>query len=152
MLTASAMAFDVRRRLCPAADVPVHFWAAPSMGCWTNRSIKACKEGRSPGITGLVPARHSHRRTSGGRAVARAFALLRQSHAPPIYKCRQGVSRFARKSIERREADRARLAGLEDREVGQRHSDPVREFGQRHPSIVEQVVELNGDRHVRRSL
>jgi hypothetical protein len=33
--------------------------------------------------------------------------------------------------IERREADRARLAGLEDREVGQRYSDLIRELGQR---------------------
>src|SRR4030095_1660499 len=49
---------------------------------------------------------------------------------------------------ERREANRARLAGLEDREVGQRDSNPVRELGQRHPPIVEYVVELDGDRHV----
>src|SRR5437588_12578646 len=64
----------------------------------------------------------------------------------------ENVARLARERlanrIERREADRARLAGLEDREVGQRHSDPVREFGQRHTPIVEEVVELDGDSHV----
>ena len=68
----------------------------------------------------------------------------------------ENVARLARERLadrfERREADRARLAGLEDREVGQRHSDPIRELGQRHPPVVEQVVELDGDRHVRPSL
>ena len=59
----------------------------------------------------------------------------------------ENVARLARERpadcIERRKADRARLAGLEDREVGQRHSDPVRELGQRHPPIVKQVVKLD---------
>ena len=68
----------------------------------------------------------------------------------------QNVARLARQRpadrIERRKADRARLAGLEDREVGQRHADPIRELGQRHPPIVKQVVKLDGDRHVTRSL
>jgi hypothetical protein len=68
----------------------------------------------------------------------------------------QNVARLARERpadrIERRKADRARLAGLEDREVGQRHSDPIRELGQRHPPIVKQVVKLDGDRHITRSL
>ena len=68
----------------------------------------------------------------------------------------QSVARLTRHRpadrIERREADRARLAGLEDREVGQRHSDPIRELGQRHPPIVKQVVKLDGDRHITRSL
>src|SRR5882762_9127157 len=68
----------------------------------------------------------------------------------------ENVARLARERladrIERREADRARLAGLEDRQIGQRHSDPLRELGQCHPPIVEQVVELDGDRHVTPSL
>ena len=68
----------------------------------------------------------------------------------------QNVARLARERpadrIERRKADRARLAGFEDREVGQGHSDLIREFGQRHPPIVKQVVKLDGDRHVTRSL
>ena len=66
----------------------------------------------------------------------------------------ENVARLARERlanrVERREADRTRLAGLEDREVGQRHSDPVCELGQRHPPIVEQVVELDGDSHSHR--
>src|SRR2546423_8863542 len=68
----------------------------------------------------------------------------------------ENVARLARERladrIERREADRARLAGLEDREVGQRDSDPVGEIRQCHPAIVEQVVELDGDRHLTPSL
>src|SRR5947209_15133154 len=68
----------------------------------------------------------------------------------------ENVARLARERladrIERREADRARLAGLEDREVGERDSDPVREVRQCHPAIVEQVVELDGDRHLTPSL
>ena len=48
--------------------------------------------------------------------------------------------------IERREADRSRFAGLEDRKVGQRHADSIRELGQRHSPVVKQVVELDGDR------
>src|ERR1044071_9785222 len=39
--------------------------------------------------------------------------------------------------VERREPDRARLAGLENREVRQRQPDPIRELGQRHPPVVE---------------
>ena len=31
-------------------------------------------------------------------------------------------------------------------------SDPLREFGQRHPPIVKQVIQLDGDRHVKPSL
>jgi hypothetical protein len=68
----------------------------------------------------------------------------------------KNIARLARErpadGIKRRKADRARLAGLEDREVGQRHFDPIREIRQRHPSIVKQVVELDGDGHVTRSL
>src|SRR5947209_20227296 len=68
----------------------------------------------------------------------------------------ENVARLARERladcIQRREADRARLAGLEDRKVRQRHSHPVRELGQRHPAIVEQVVELDGNRHITLSL
>ena len=54
--------------------------------------------------------------------------------------------------IERGESDRARFAGLEDREIGQRHADPIREIGQRHPPVVQHVVELDDDGHVRPSL
>src|ERR1700752_84405 len=68
----------------------------------------------------------------------------------------ENVTRLARERLADRiecgEADRARLAGLEDREVGQRHSDPIREFSQRHPPIMEYVVELDGDRHIKPSL
>jgi hypothetical protein len=53
----------------------------------------------------------------------------------------ENVARLARERFANRvecgETDRARLAGFEDRDVGQRHSDPVREFGQRHTPIVE---------------
>src|SRR5205809_549211 len=77
-----------------------------------------------------------------------AFCLLRLKPENVARLAREGLA----DRIERREADRARLAGLEDREVGQRHSDPIREPGQRHPPIVEQVVELDGDRHVTPSL
>jgi serine/threonine protein kinase len=34
----------------------------------------------------------------------------------------------------------------------ERHSDPIREIGQRHPPVVQHVVELDDDRHVRPSL
>jgi hypothetical protein len=64
----------------------------------------------------------------------------------------ENVARLARERladrIERGEADRARLAGLQDREVGQRHSDPIRELGQRHTPIVKHVVELDGNSHL----
>jgi hypothetical protein len=64
----------------------------------------------------------------------------------------QNVARLARERpadrIERRKADRARLTDLEDGKVGQHHSDPIRELGQRHPPIVKEVVKLDGDRHV----
>src|SRR5688500_14106101 len=49
--------------------------------------------------------------------------------------------------LERREADRLGLAGLEDRQVGERQVDPLAELGQRHAAGVEEVVELDGDRH-----
>src|SRR6185503_18616388 len=68
----------------------------------------------------------------------------------------QNVPRLTRESIadcvERGESDRARLARLEDRQIGQRQSYLIRELGKRHPALVEQVVELDGDRHVTPSL
>ena len=68
----------------------------------------------------------------------------------------ENVARLARERLadrlERRETDRARLAGLEDRKVGQRHADSIGELGQGHASIMEQVVEFDGDRHVTPSL
>ena len=68
----------------------------------------------------------------------------------------KNVARLARERLadrfERREANRARLTSLKDREVGQRHSDPIRELGQRHPAIMEYIVKLDGNRHVTLSL
>lgn len=96
------------------------------------------------------------------RSAGRALACL-----PFAHRCRslefcllrfkpENVARLAREGladrIERRKADRACLAGLEDREVGERHSDLIRELGERHSAIVENVVELDGDRHVTPSL
>ena len=56
------------------------------------------------------------------------------------------VARLARERladrIERREANRARLAGLQDREVGDGDAHAVGEFGQRHPPVEEHTVEL----------
>src|SRR3546814_14751585 len=43
--------------------------------------------------------------------------------------------------------DRAGLAGLEDRQVGERDPHPVRQLGKRQPAIVQQVVEPDDDRH-----
>src|SRR5437764_14058529 len=84
--------------------------------------------GRSSGYASL---------TSRGQSLA--FCLLRLKP--------ENVARLARERladrIERGEADRARLARLEDRQVGQRHSDPLRELGQCHPPVVEEVVELD---------
>src|SRR3954469_22770648 len=54
--------------------------------------------------------------------------------------------------LERREPDGAGLAGLEDREVGQRDVDARGQLGQGHAPVVEEVVELDGDRHVTPSL
>src|SRR6266576_2056737 len=102
-------------------------------------SLAKCMRARSAGRWSASPP-------SARRALAFCFLRLKP----------ENVARLARERlanrIERGEADRARLAGLEDREVGQRHSDPVRERGQRHPPIVEQVVELDGDRQVTPSL
>src|SRR5690242_9173341 len=49
--------------------------------------------------------------------------------------------------LERRETDRARLARLQDRQIGNADIDAGGEFGQRHPPIVEQFVEPDLDRH-----
>src|SRR3954449_415160 len=49
--------------------------------------------------------------------------------------------------LQRREADRARLAGLEDREVGEGDVDLLGKFRQRHPPLVKKLVELDRDRH-----
>jgi hypothetical protein len=76
------------------------------------------------------------------------FSLLDAGSRSASGSKSQNVARLARERpadrIECRKADRARLAGFEDREVGQRHSDPIRELGQRHPPIVKQVVKLDG--------
>ena len=64
---------------------------------------------------------------------------------------RLAVQRLADR-FERREADGAGLAGLEDRQIGERDVDLLGELGQCHPPVVEQIVELDGDGHVTPSL
>src|SRR5688500_12613593 len=59
---------------------------------------------------------------------------------------RLAVERFA-DGRESREAHRARLPGLENREVGERDPDPLVQFGQRETARVEQIVELDLDWH-----
>src|SRR6266705_1562444 len=49
--------------------------------------------------------------------------------------------------LERGEADRACLAGFQDRQVGERDSDLLRQLRERHAALVEHVVELDDDRH-----
>ena len=49
--------------------------------------------------------------------------------------------------IEGREADRAGLSSLEDRQVGKGDAHPLGELGKSHPPGVEKVVELDVDRH-----
>src|SRR4249919_479090 len=49
--------------------------------------------------------------------------------------------------FQRREADGAGLAGLEDRQVGERDVDLLGQLSQRHPPLVKQLVELDQDRH-----
>src|ERR1043166_8601000 len=61
------------------------------------------------------------------------------------------VARLARERraqrLERRETNRTRLAGLQDRQVGEGDVDAARELGEGHSPVVEQAVELDGDRH-----
>src|SRR5215212_11576132 len=89
-----------------------------------------------------VPLATCMRARSAGRSSACApFALRCRSLAFCLPRLKpENVAGLARERladrIERREADRARLAGLEDREVSQRHSDSVGELGQRHPPVV----------------
>src|SRR5215210_9508985 len=96
-------------------------------------------------------------RSAGRSSACALFALCCRSLALCLLRLKpENVAGLARERlanrVERGEADRARLAGLEDGEVGQRHSDPIREVGQRHPPSVEEVVELDGDWHVTPSL
>ena len=56
------------------------------------------------------------------------------------------VERLAQ-CFERRKANRARLSGLEDRQVGKRDTDSLCELGQSHPPGVKQVVEFDVDCH-----
>src|SRR4051794_7209282 len=96
-------------------------------------------------------------RSAGRSSASPPFARRYRSLALCLLRLKpENVAGLARERladrIERREADRARLAGLEDGEVGQRHPDPIREVGQRHPPIMEYVVELDGDCHVTPSL
>lgn len=39
------------------------------------------------------------------------------------------------------------LTGFEDRQVGDRYADPVGEFGQGHPSLDEEAIKANANRH-----
>ena len=84
--------------------------------------------------TGSGSASGSNRRVKG--FASRGFTGLRFC----VWLEPQNVARLAGECradrIESRKANRARLASLEDREVGQRHSDLIREFGQRHPPVV----------------
>jgi hypothetical protein len=101
------------------------------------------------------------------RRDASHYSWHSSARAPSARRCRflpncllglksENVARLAREHladrIERREANRPCLTGLEDRKVGERHSDPIRELSQSHPPIVKNVVELDSDRHIKLSL
>src|SRR6185503_3212683 len=45
------------------------------------------------------------------------------------------------------EADRARLAGFQDRQVGERNADLLGQLRQRHTALVEHVVQRDEDGH-----
>src|SRR6185369_8454629 len=68
---------------------------------------------------------------SGGLSSARFRLELKQ------------VTRLAMQNLanrlERRKADRARLSRFENRQIGERDVDPLREFRQGHPPIVEKI-------------
>src|SRR5262245_19627709 len=49
--------------------------------------------------------------------------------------------------FERREADGARLVGLEDREIGERDSDAFGEFGQADLAIRHDAIQIELDGH-----
>src|SRR6478672_10143997 len=49
--------------------------------------------------------------------------------------------------LERGKADRLGLAGLEDRQVGERDVDALGQFRQRHAARVQQFVEVDDDCH-----
>ena len=55
--------------------------------------------------------------------------------------------KLAADRIERGKADRLRLAGLQDRQIGERQADPVGQIGQCHAPLVQQLVELDSDGH-----
>ena len=99
------------------------------------------------GGQGEQPARDMDRHQDVHAASRRAASSGRYSRMSPGWQAKARADR-----LERREADRARLAGLEDRQVDDGDSDPLGELGQRHPAGVEQIVELDGDRHVTPSL
>ena len=54
--------------------------------------------------------------------------------------------------LKRREADRAHLAGLETRQIGERDVDPLGKLGEGHPPVVQDIVELDDNGHVTPSL
>ena len=49
--------------------------------------------------------------------------------------------------VEGGEADGAGLSCFENRQVGERDSDSLGQLGQRHATLVEQVVQFDDDRH-----
>src|SRR5262245_23445047 len=147
--------------MAPTNSCPLRRWRAPPF--FTDRATAPSTRASPPAATwiGRRPVlaligqrsvcqrpRSSVRAPFAGRGRARALA-------PLGFELEQ-VAGLARERLadrlERREADRPRLAGLEDREVGEGHADPIGELGERHPAIVQEVVELDGDRHVRPSL
>ena len=96
--------------------------------------------------------RHRGRPEADGRMVSReglAVTLARESSgAKPENIVRLAIS--AGRCIAASIAC-ARLSGLEDRQVGKRDVDPLRQLAQRHPAIVKHIVELDDDRHDRSS-
>src|SRR5690606_2764641 len=60
------------------------------------------------------------------------------------------AAEFAAQRFECREADRLRLAGLEDRQVRKRNADAITELGERHTPVQKDPIEGDADRHWRR--
>src|SRR5262245_29728993 len=133
----------------PAAIAP----PSPGPAEWPTTCSSSARRGCRCRSHTLVPPRRDSA-TELRHQPMRAESSLQSSFLPLVFFTREpeDVAGLARERladrVERRKADRARLAGLQDREVGQRHSDAIRELGQRHPPVVQYVVELDGDQTV----
>src|SRR5690606_28190736 len=124
---------------------------------WAEAAVTAMRSGLRGRAGDTVRATRSQMSRSSGvslRAMTRSGAVVGVSLVRRLGGARlpgqqiAGLAvQFAAQGVQRREADGPRLAGLEDRQIGQGHAHAIGQLGQRHAPFEQDAVKLDADGH-----